>query len=75
MENRDLRRRRALSVLTFDATNVPLDGAILELLLHGRVVPCELPDREVLRLIIGEPEVPLGSEQPLLHLLEMVDGL
>ena len=29
MENRDLRRRRALSVLTFDATNVPLDGAIV----------------------------------------------
>ena len=46
-----------------------------ELGIHGRVTPSQLLDRHVLRLVVRKTEVPIGAEQGLLRLLQMVDRL
>ena len=40
---------------------------------HRRVAPGQLLDGHVLRLVIGEAKIPVGAEQRILRLLQMVD--
>ena len=42
---------------------------------HGRVATRQFLDGHVLRLVIGQSQIPIGAQQGFLGLLQMVYGL
>lgn len=65
----DLTFRHALRLLLLGGAGLVEQG------LHGGVLASELLHREVLGLVVGQAQVALASQQVLLDLLQMVDGL
>ena len=47
-----------------------VDPGLLEFVLHGRVALCQLFDRQLLGLVVGQAVLVLGFRQVILHLLQ-----